>query len=85
MRVRKKPITVQAWENKPQEHTNEFPRWLLDAAASDIIEQHEDGHMFINTLEGKMRAEIGDFIIQGVNGELYPCKPDIFHKTYDII
>ena len=36
----------------------------------------------IETLEGTMRGEIGDFLIIGVNGEKYPCKPDIFHKTY---
>ena len=38
----------------------------------------------ISTLEGVMTADRGDYIIQGVNGELYPCKPDIFEKTYDI-
>lgn len=37
----------------------------------------------INTLEGVLRARIGDYIIKGVNGEFYPCKPDIFEKTYD--
>lgn len=37
----------------------------------------------INTLEGDMQANVGDYIIKGVNGEFYPCKPDIFEKTYD--
>ena len=37
----------------------------------------------IETLEGKMRAELGDWIIKGVAGELYPCKPDIFEQTYE--
>ena len=37
----------------------------------------------IETLEGTMRADIGDWIIKGINGELYPCKPDIFKKTYE--
>lgn len=41
--------------------------------------------LFIETLEGVMKAEIGDIIIEGVNGELYPCKPDIFEKTYDCL
>ena len=40
-------------------------------------------HIIINTLEGQMRAEKGDYIIKGVEGELYPCKPDIFKKTYE--
>lgn len=39
--------------------------------------------IYINTLEGQMLASVGDYIIKGVNGELYPCKPDIFEKTYD--
>lgn len=39
----------------------------------------------IKTLEGDMIASVGDYIIKGVNGEFYPCKPDIFEKSYDII
>jgi len=39
--------------------------------------------LIIETLEGVMAASVGDYIIQGVNGELYPCKPDIFEKTYE--
>lgn len=39
----------------------------------------------IKTLEGVMTANIGDYVITGVNGEIYPCKPDIFLKSYDII
>lgn len=42
-----------------------------------------DKEVFIDTLEGKMKANIGDYIIIGVNGEMYPCKPDIFTKTYE--
>ena len=41
--------------------------------------------VFIETLEGTMRADPGDYIIKGVNGELYPCKPDIFAKTYELV
>lgn len=47
---------------------------------SDIVEYLE-----IDTLEGVMRALPGDWIIRGVNGELYPCKPDIFEKTYEAV
>lgn len=39
----------------------------------------------IPTLEGTMRADVGDWVITGVNGERYPCKPDIFVKTYDLV
>ena len=48
----------------------------------------KDGHInvygcTVQTLEGKMHAKLGDYIIRGVNGEIYPCKPDIFTKTYE--
>jgi hypothetical protein len=43
------------------------------------------GGLAIETLEGTMKASFGDFIIKGVNGEFYPCKPDIFEKTYEEI
>lgn len=43
------------------------------------------GYVSILTLEGRMRAECGDWIIKGVKGEFYPCKPDIFEATYDAI
>lgn len=39
----------------------------------------------IHTLEGDMRGEVGDWLITGVNGEQYPCKPDIFEKTYELV
>ena len=49
------------------------------------MEFQEDGTLTIHTLEGVMRASVGDYVIKGVNGELYPCKPDIFKKTYDVV
>jgi hypothetical protein len=55
-------------------HTNEEPSFTGDSG-KDRIE--------IETLEGTMSANPGDWIIKGVNGEFYPCKPDIFAKTYE--
>ena len=49
-----------------------------------VVEAYKaDREMNIRTLEGTMRASVGDWIITGVNGERYPCKPDIFEKTYE--
>lgn len=49
-----------------------------------VIEAYQtDKEMDIETLEGTMHASVGDYIITGVNGEQYPCKPDIFDKTYE--
>lgn len=45
----------------------------------------DDTHFFIKTLEGEMRADLNDWIIKGVNGEFYPCKPEIFEKTYELV
>lgn len=49
-----------------------------------VIEAYQtDKEMIIHTLEGDMKASVGDYIITGANGEQYPCKPDIFEKTYE--
>lgn len=49
-----------------------------------VIDAYQtDKELYIPTLEGVMHASIGDYIITGVNGEQYPCKPDIFEKTYE--
>ncbi len=49
-----------------------------------VVEAYRtDKEIIINTLEGRMKACIGDYIITGVNGEQYPCKPKIFEKTYE--
>jgi hypothetical protein len=54
---------------------------------SDTCREHGPAYIGLNipTLEGKMRAVHGDYIIKGVNQEFYPCKPDIFDKTYEIV
>ena len=55
--------------------------------ASDTCREHGPAYIGLNipTLEGKMRAVHGDYIIRGVSNEFYPCKPDIFDKTYDVV
>lgn len=49
----------------------------------EAIQFIDNPYMYIETLEGTMKASVGDYIIKGVNGEFYPCKPDIFEKTYE--
>lgn len=44
-----------------------------------------DGHLMIETLEGDMKATVGDYIIKGLRGEFYPCKPDVFEKKYEAV
>lgn len=75
----KKPVVIEAVQFRTGEQDSAF--------AGDVIAGRvrypEDGTMLIDTLEGSMIARSGDWIIRGVNGELYPCKPDIFAKTYE--
>lgn len=51
-----------------------------------VVEAYQtDREMIIPTLEGNMKADIGDWIITGIRGEKYPCKPDVFEKTYEAV
>ncbi|MGG1652261.1 hypothetical protein ABHN03_03940 [Paenibacillus sp. NRS-1775] len=77
---RKKPVEIEAFRYWIEDR----PDWFCDKVSSNDIITHST-HCEINTLEGVMRGEAGDYIIQGVNGEIYPCKPDVFEKTYDYI
>lgn len=83
MNYRKKAVTIQAvlWDGNM---TTVEP--LLDGASTERVRQDlGDPALLIPTLEGEMRAEFGDWIIRGVKGELYPCKPDIFAATYEVV
>jgi hypothetical protein len=62
-----------------------MPDWLADAVASGRIRPHGRGGAQIETLEGLLTASPGDWIIRGVKGELYSCKPDVFALTYDSV
>jgi hypothetical protein len=82
-KYRKKPVVIEAIQFKfgraatisdwlGREH--EGSKWCFDEPNQEFV---------IVTLEGKMRAKWDDFIIKGVKGEFYPCKPDIFEATYE--
>ncbi|WP_241647827.1 hypothetical protein [Rosenbergiella metrosideri] len=74
---RKKPVVIEAiqWTGKNQQEIFNFVG--RDATLGDVK------GMTIRTLEGDHHASVGDYIIKGVQGEFYPCKPDIFLATYD--
>lgn len=77
-KYRKKPVVIEAiqWNG-----SNAFEIWN---DFEDIpIRLKEEGTLLISTLEGDHIASIGDYIIKGIKGELYPCKPDIFEETYE--
>jgi hypothetical protein len=79
---RKKPVVIEAFELKDLEIRTLIAFQNIAGLGNDIFRVESDG-LVINTLEGNMKASIGDFIIKGVQGEFYPCKPDIFEKTYE--
>ena len=76
---RKKPVEIQAIR---------FLGWNWKECLEFLDEQplsYSETYIDIETLEGTMRCGKGDYIIQGVNGEFYPCKADIFKKTYEVV
>lgn len=89
MKFRKKPVVVEAIQVEKRMDIT-APAWWAKAVQANSVLLHGMGKFSrdqpwveIETLEGVMRADAGDWIIQGVKGELYPCKPDIFAATYD--
>ena len=94
MKYRKKPVIVEAFKYEGDLVCGDadyyIPWWAGKALEDGVIvfDSYNSNtppcELFINTLEGRMHVSIGDFIIRGVNGEIYPCKSDIFYKTYEI-
>jgi hypothetical protein len=78
---RKKPVVIEAvlWDGR----LPTVEPLLVGASTTEVSQDLGDPALIIPTLEGTMRAEVGDWIIKGVKGELYPCKPDIFAATYE--
>jgi len=96
MKFRKKPVVIEAFQMTIGDRTNNenWPNWLnqawnLNRGKPGSVFPTEggtgDGTVSIGTLEGEMLVNFGDWIIQGVEGELYPCKSEIFAATYDSI
>ena len=93
MKFRKKPVIVEARQLTP-ETAEEIGAWC--GAEICVYEGYrsylwgcylpiKERSLSIPTLEGDMIASMGDWIIQGIKGEFYPCKPDIFEKTYEVV
>lgn len=81
-RFRKKPVVIEAvqWTNQPEPSSLDLilamgcrPRFAADGTAD----------LMIPTIEGEMRARVGDWIVKGIKGEFYPVKPDVFEATYE--
>lgn len=92
-KYKKKPVVIEAFQYegdlKGSDGNYYVPDWAVKAFEANVMFYdvlYEDfPELFIRTLEGIHRVSVGDYVIQGINGELYPCKPDIFEKTYEIV
>ena len=77
MKYRKRPVVIEAVQYLyPVSQAEKLAEWCGGRVG-------KDGTIYIPTLEGVMSVSLNDFIIQGVQGEFYPCKPDIFEATYE--
>ena len=90
-KYRKKPVVIEAME-VTDVSKQDVAAWIFDGGGDvEVLSPYimrqggiDSTHAFqVKTLEGFMWAKYGDYIIKGVNGEFYPCKPDIFAKTYE--
>lgn len=81
MKYRKKPVVIDAMQFTEEDKTRVF-NWVGGNRFADF---DKDGNptLRIGTLEGDMTATLGDWVIKGIKGEFYPCKPDIFEATYE--
>jgi len=93
MIYKKKPIEIEAiqWTGDLDSFTElvnfaNVTQYSQITTAQDMIDDtNESNCIYIHTLEGEMRASVGDYIIKGIQGEFYPCKPDIFEQTYELV
>ncbi|MGG0793748.1 hypothetical protein ABE137_07050 [Brevibacillus laterosporus] len=93
-KYRKKPVVIEAvrLENNFDSICNAIEFICKIGMETSIIGRNttvkgvrEDQGIYIKTLEGTMKANFGDYIIKGIKGEFYPCKPDIFEATYELV
>ena len=83
-KFRKRPVVIEAVQLTAY-NPHEIERWVNDNGGKAWRDPSWSGFVVIGTLEGDHRAGSGDWIIRGVAGEFYPCKPDIFAATYEAV
>lgn len=83
VKYRKKPVVIEAIQYHRENNINEVQNFFGDGNGREFLYDSIKNEYFIRTLEGDMYITKGDYIIKGVRGEFYPCKPDIFEATYE--
>ncbi|MFA7708150.1 MAG: hypothetical protein WCX73_04320 [Candidatus Pacearchaeota archaeon] len=85
-KYRKKPVVIEAIQFTDETKDRVYSTVReIQQNVSPSFDKHNRPILLIPTLEGEMMCSLGDWIIKGVRGELYPCKPDIFDVTYELI
>lgn len=92
-KIKKKPVVTECIQFNGNSNKIEIKKWVGKELKYEVFSDsaYEAGvgapcfSLFIPTLEGEMRAAPDDYIIKGVNGDFYPCKPGVFEKTYEIL
>jgi len=87
---RKKSVIVEAFKWTGDQNQTEDPEWIVEAIRKGIVTFAPAGgigttFVYIQTPEGIMSAAPGSYIIKGIKGEIYPCQPDIFEQTYELV
>lgn len=87
MKFRKLPVEIEAVQYLGNGNLGDTPpEWIWDAFVDDILQAtNGTDPLIILTLEGELEVSPNDWIIKGIRGEIYPCKPDIFAATYEQI
>lgn len=89
MRFRKKPVVLEATPIEfiiavGKETPEVLPDWVQDAITKQMLKLYQEV-VVVRTMEGDMRGSVGDWLIQGVRGEIYPCDGSIFEETYESV
>ena len=83
-KYRKKPVVIEALQFLDNgERIQELSKFVDDQVLVVTYKDKENPKIILQTLEGVVFASVGDYIVKGVDGEFYPCKPDIFERTYE--
>ena len=89
MKARKKPIEVEVWEIPPDDGKSSTrkaaPPWVLQAVVDGALKMCSGGGALVNTKEGQLRANVRDWIIRDVRGELSSCSQALFEETYELL
>lgn len=91
MKYRKKPVVIEAiqWNGNNLEEVMKFIGSEFEYKEKTSYATNKFvyfvGRLLLHTLEGTMQLSLGDYIIKGIKGEFYPCKPDIFEETYEVV